>query len=122
MLNLYAISDTYLTSLTIMHRLHGISGRSRSGSRNTNYSSQFIYLIVTEFLDAPRDGEPARADGREMKVHDGDGGAEGMGVDGLIESNWDQVTESFDDMGLNQQLLRGIYGYGFEKPSGKLVL
>jgi len=68
--------------------------------------------------DAPRDGEaPARADGREMKVHDGDGGAEGMGVDGLIESNWDQVTESFDDMGLNQQLLRGIYGYGFEKPS-----
>lgn len=106
-----------------MHRLHGISGRSRSGSRNTNYSSQFIYLIVTQFLDAPRDGEaPARADGREMKVHDGDGGAEGMGVDGLIESNWDQVTESFDDMGLNQQLLRGIYGYGFEKPSGKLFL
>jgi len=52
-----------------------------------------------------------------MKVHAGDGGAEGMGVDGLIESNWDQVTESFDDMGLNQQLLRGIYGYGFEKPS-----
>ena len=105
-----------------MHRLHVISGRSRSGSRNTNYSSQFIYLIVTEFLDAPREGESARADGREMKVHDGDGGAEGMGVDGLIESNWDQVTESFDDMGLNQQLLRGIYGYGFEKPSGKLVL
>lgn len=60
---------------------------------------------------APREGQ------REMKVHDGDGGAEGMGVDGLIESNWDQVTESFDDMGLNQQLLRGIYGYGFEKPS-----
>ena len=77
---------------------------------------------MTQFLDAPRDGESARADGREMKVHDGDGGAEGMGVDGLIESNWDQVTESFDDMGLNQQLLRGIYGYGFEKPSGKLVL
>ena len=54
-----------------------------------------------------------------MKVSSGDGGAEGMGVDGLIESNWDQVTESFDDMGLHQQLLRGIYGYGFEKPSGK---
>ena len=54
-----------------------------------------------------------------MKVSSGDGGAEGMGVDGLIESNWDQVTESFDDMGLHQQLLRGIYGYGFEKPSGQ---
>ena len=68
--------------------------------------------------DAPRD-DGAPRDEREMKVSSGDGGAEGMGVDGLIESNWDQVTESFDDMGLHQQLLRGIYGYGFEKPSGQ---
>ena len=57
-----------------------------------------------------------------MKVSSGDGGAEGMGVDGLIESNWDQVTESFDDMGLHRQLLRGIYGYGFEKPSGQSTM
>jgi translation initiation factor 4A len=35
----------------------------------------------------------------------------------LIESNWDQVTESFDDMNLKETLLRGIYSYGFEKPS-----
>jgi|Transcript_8049 translation initiation factor 4A len=34
-----------------------------------------------------------------------------------VESNWDQVVESFDDMGLKEDLLRGIYGYGFEKPS-----
>jgi len=34
-----------------------------------------------------------------------------------IESNWDQVTESFDEMGLKEDLLRGIYAYGFEKPS-----
>jgi len=70
--------------------------------------------------DSQREGrheDAGRNDGREMKVHADEGGAEGMGVDGLIESNWDQVTESFDDMGLNQQLLRGIYGYGFEKPS-----
>ena len=104
-----------------MHRLHGIFRRSRSGSQNTNYSTHSIYLIVIHSLEAGRDDAP-REDGREMKVHAGDGGAEGMGVDGLIESNWDQVTESFDDMGLNQQLLRGIYGYGFEKPSGKLFL
>jgi len=29
----------------------------------------------------------------------------------------DEVFESFDDMNLKQNLLRGIYGYGFEKPS-----
>ena len=73
---------------------------------------QYLTCIID---DRGRD-EPREE--REMKTHAGDGGAEGMGVDGLIESNWDQVCESFDDMGLHQQLLRGIYGYGFEKPSG----
>jgi len=33
------------------------------------------------------------------------------------ESNWHGVVESFDDMNLNTELLRGIYAYGFEKPS-----
>lgn len=28
-----------------------------------------------------------------------------------------QVYESFDDMGLNDGILRGVYGYGFERPS-----
>lgn len=36
---------------------------------------------------------------------------------GPIESNWDKVCETFDDMGLKEDLLRGIYAYGFEKPS-----
>lgn len=35
----------------------------------------------------------------------------------VIESNWDQVTDSFDEMNLREDLLRGIYAYGFEKPS-----
>lgn len=34
-----------------------------------------------------------------------------------IESNWDDVVDSFDSMELREDLLRGIYGYGFEKPS-----
>ena len=34
-----------------------------------------------------------------------------------IESTWDRVVDSFDEMGLSSELLRGIYGYGFEKPS-----
>jgi len=35
----------------------------------------------------------------------------------IIDSNWHEVTETFDDMNLKQTLLRGIYSYGFEKPS-----
>ena len=29
----------------------------------------------------------------------------------------DLIVDSFDDMQLNEQLLRGIYSHGFEKPS-----
>jgi len=36
---------------------------------------------------------------------------------GEIETNYDKITESFDDMNLKEDLLRGIYAYGFEKPS-----
>jgi len=32
-------------------------------------------------------------------------------------TNWDKVVESFDEMGLREGLLRGIYGYNFERPS-----
>ncbi|RXK40646.1 ATP-dependent RNA helicase eIF4A [Tremella mesenterica] len=35
----------------------------------------------------------------------------------LIESNWDQITDSFDNMDLKAELLRGVYAYGFERPS-----
>jgi len=34
-----------------------------------------------------------------------------------IESNWDETTTTFDDMNLKENLLRGIFAYGFEKPS-----
>lgn len=40
-----------------------------------------------------------------------------MDPDGVIESNWDTIVESFDDLQLKDELLRGIYAYGFEKPS-----
>ncbi|PQP97349.1 hypothetical protein Pyn_09081 [Prunus yedoensis var. nudiflora] len=32
-------------------------------------------------------------------------------------TSYDEVYESFDSMGLQENLLRGIYAYGFEKPS-----
>lgn len=35
----------------------------------------------------------------------------------MIESNWDTVTDNFDNMNLKPDLLRGVYAYGFERPS-----
>ncbi|KAI9830802.1 MAG: translation initiation factor eIF4A [Phylliscum demangeonii] len=37
--------------------------------------------------------------------------------EGQIESNYDETTDSFDAMNLDPQLLRGVYAYGFERPS-----
>ncbi|OQR77002.1 eukaryotic initiation factor 4A-II-like [Tropilaelaps mercedesae] len=45
------------------------------------------------------------------------GGVAGMDPEGIIESNYDKVVDSFDDMKLREELLRGIYAYGFERPS-----
>jgi len=34
-----------------------------------------------------------------------------------ITSNWTEQVDTFDDLNIKEELLRGIYGYGFEKPS-----
>jgi len=43
------------------------------------------------------------------------------GPSGLVvedfESNVDEIVDNFDNMNLKEDLLRGIYSYGFEKPS-----
>ncbi|KIS66488.1 putative translation initiation factor eIF4A [Mycosarcoma maydis] len=38
-------------------------------------------------------------------------------ADGEIESNWETVIDNFDNMELKEELLRGVYAYGFERPS-----
>ncbi|CAD5116449.1 DgyrCDS5334 [Dimorphilus gyrociliatus] len=54
----------------------------------------------------------------DVKRPPSSGPTENLSVqDGLLESNWDEVVEKFDDMNLREELLRGIYAYGFEKPS-----
>ena len=36
---------------------------------------------------------------------------------GIMETNFSTSVETFDELNLKPELLRGIYGYGFEKPS-----
>merc|ERR1712126_515215 len=66
-----------------------------SESRNDEWNS-----------DRPRESEERKYDGPA-----------GMDPDGVIDSNWEEICENFDDMNLKEELLRGIYAYGFEKPS-----
>jgi len=56
---------------------------------------------------------PAEAEGEAPE-----GGApEGGLTDADFDSNWDEAIETFDGMDLPEELLRGIYSYGFERPS-----
>ncbi|KAH7966800.1 hypothetical protein HPB49_019619 [Dermacentor silvarum] len=61
--------------------------------------------------NGPSDWDPEK---RQDQEYDG---PPGMEPDGIIESNWEEIIDNFDDMNLREELLRGIYAYGFEKPS-----
>jgi translation initiation factor 4A len=63
------------------------------------------------------DRSESRDDRRGGERNGGDYEGPAVQPDGLIESNWDEVVDNFDDMGLKEDLLRGVYAYGFEKPS-----
>lgn len=66
--------------------------------------------------DESRNGPEERD--RDVRASERDyDGPPGMEPDGIIESNWDYIVDNFDDMNLREELLRGIYAYGFEKPS-----
>jgi len=63
------------------------------------------------------DDRPSYPAGNSGQTNEDYDGPAGMQPDGLIESNWDEVIDNFDDMNVKEALLRGIYAYGFEKPS-----
>merc|ERR1712199_119553 len=44
-------------------------------------------------------------------------GLEDISAADISESNWNEACSTFDEMNLKEDLLRGIYAYGFEKPS-----
>lgn len=63
---------------------------------------------------------------KEKIDREGEEGAEAPNEEGekkeeeeenIMESNFEDSVETFDELNLKEELLRGIYGYGFEKPS-----
>mmetsp|Transcript_7218 Transcript_7218/g.8374 ORF Transcript_7218/g.8374 Transcript_7218/m.8374 type:complete len:425 (+) Transcript_7218:418-1692(+) len=67
--------------------------------------------------DAPPADPEAEGQAPLREGNRGDGGDMGEITEADIESNWEEAIDSFDAMDLPEELLRGIYAYGFEKPS-----
>mmetsp|Transcript_7361 Transcript_7361/g.12371 ORF Transcript_7361/g.12371 Transcript_7361/m.12371 type:complete len:417 (-) Transcript_7361:327-1577(-) len=63
--------------------------------------------------------EEEKYSSEQLQVNTSNGGdADSNGIHNAdIDSNWDEAIDSFDKMGLPEELLRGIYSSGFEKPS-----
>lgn len=78
--------------------------------------------MLTLFSNGYNDNQAGDEAGRPNDFAQGDGGPsdemqstnEGYGD---ITTNYNEVHETFDSMNLRDELLRGIYAYGFEKPS-----
>lgn len=64
---------------------------------------------VSEETNRPNDAPAEAAPNDELHTSN-EGGGE-------IKTNYNEVHETFDAMNLRDDLLRGIYAYGFEKPS-----
>jgi len=72
-----------------------------------------IYDVVSPFVPKYTSEQPPNEGGEGNND-----AAAGSGLtDADFDSNWDEAIESFDGMDLPEELLRGIYSYGFEKPS-----
>jgi len=73
---------------------------------------------MSRYEQRPNDSRTSsRGSDRDSIKQDANPGGPPELKDGLIETNYDRVVDSFDDMDLKEKLLRGIYAYGFEKPS-----
>lgn len=44
-------------------------------------------------------------------------GEEGEEAEERFETNWEMEVDKFDDMSLKEEVLRGIYAFGFKEPS-----
>jgi hypothetical protein len=82
------------------------------------YTSEiFQFALNRQTYDVNHSETPANEGGAEGNNNEGDE-APGSGLtDADFASNWDESVETFDAMNLPEELLRGIYSYGFEKPS-----
>ncbi|KAK1798002.1 hypothetical protein P4O66_000507 [Electrophorus voltai] len=102
--NKYDDNHTPLPVGNIIQRAEVLIGQEVSYDLLGNNCEHFVTLL--------------RYVGNNFSSRDRDhGGPDGMEPDGIIESNWNEITDNFDDMNLKETLLRGIYAYGFEKPS-----
>jgi hypothetical protein len=77
----------------------------------------FIFIIICLYLLAYVSYRTQQVPEEEVKKTDDELKAQEEADNEYLKPNWDESVDRFDDMGLKEETLRGIYGYGFNKPS-----
>lgn len=85
------------------------------------FSWKILAIAACLLCIAVRISLASRLDKSNEAQNDGERGGGDAPPGGLtdadFDSNWDEAIETFDAMDIPEELLRGIYSYGFEKPS-----
>ena len=82
------------------------NNQNNYNNNQINEDDNFINYDNDDNLENENDVQQQQENGHEMKKDD------------QFETNWDKIIESFEHMNLREDLLRGIYSYGWDKPSG----
>lgn len=69
--------------------------------------ANWAYVSYSTQKDVPKEEEKTEEELKAQEEADNE----------YLKPNWDESVDRFDDMGLKEETLRGIYGYGFNKPS-----
>jgi len=80
-----------------------------------NFQLIIIYLAIEQFyINITKENETKNGHPSDTNNYSG---LLSLDVGKTIESDWKELVDNFHDMNLKEELLRGIYAYGFERPS-----
>jgi hypothetical protein len=93
----------------ILNFIRGISKNLINFVVFTKWSDMLMFTYRQH--DTPEEN-PRFEEGNKNREGEGEGEDES-----IFETNWDESVEKFDDLNLKEEVLRGVFGYGFERPS-----
>jgi translation initiation factor 4A len=80
-------------------------------------NAAFLLATYVQAQHAPSSYSPSKQEARRQKTGISEKTSAPIdGGEGSNESNWNEVCETFAELELREELLRGIYGNGFEMP------
>eukprot|EP00984_Skeletonema_dohrnii_P013864 scaffold5804_cov117-Skeletonema_dohrnii-CCMP3373.AAC.1 len=113
--------EPYRSVTLVLSGRNVLAGTSGIGGLEALNAAKLKYRIQHRFSHTHFSQHPLsyhrHSEQPPAEANDGGEAPPGGLTDADIDSNWDEAIDTFDGMEIPEELLRGIYAYGFEKPS-----